>query len=1150
MRNAIKIKMAFDGRLCHEPPSNWEEKILRIMRLTSFILLLGCLQVSANGGAQTVTLFEKNAKLEHIFFKIHQQIGYDFLYNSQMLSDAKRVNIQVKAASLTEVLNICFRDQPFLYLIRDKTIVITKRPADARPAQPEKFSASPPPVEITGRVTDAEGEPLEGVSVVATGTRLGTVTDANGNYSFLVGENVQQLSFSFTGYIPQVVELKGQTQIDITLVMEDSRLNAVAVTALGITKAQKSLGYSVEQVNGKVFEKVKTDNFMNQLNGRVAGLTVNSRYGLLEDPVIMLRGRNPIITVDGLPVDSYKAINPDIIKSVSVLKGPQAALLYGSRGKDGAIIITTKKAGNTEKLIVQVNSSNMVTAGFLTIPELQNEYGTGADGKYAFLDGIGNGVNDGSWIWGPKLDQPDPSTPSGWWETTQYNSPVDPVTGDLVPLPWRSYGNNLQKFLRPGFVSNNNISISGKRGKGGYRMGINHLLRQGMVPNTALNGLGLHLAGNYDISSRLHAEASIIYNNLFTHNTPHTGYDNGQLYYNAVIYMPPNVDILDLKNYWQEGQAPFKQRNHNYVWFQNPWFIAHEYERPFNEPEVISSVSLDYDLTKDLNLMLKVGHNHKQTDQKDNLPYAWVRGTRGQFTTTATTKSLLDANLLLAYKKNWKRFEVDGLVGGNWNDFHQYSIISRTNELVVPNIYSLANSRGPVTTTDATLNKRTLGLFGSFTFSYDNKIFLGLTGRNDWSSTLARNNRSYFYPSVSLSALISEWVSLPEVISYWQVRSSWAQVGRDMDPYRLNPVYTFHSYWEGAPAYTPSNILIDNDIKPSRTTSIEYGTDIRLWRNLIGLDITYFNTKDDRWIQEIVVPATAGYNRMLINGNVYTRSGLEISLSANPISREGLSWNIQANWFTNKMVLSRVYDGSGRYGNMKVGDRTDAMIDAVYLRQPGTDNFIVDPNNGRKMRDPFPRLVGHVNADWEAGIENTIRIKKFTVNVLVSGRWGGLFYSDLIARMIQSGVEPRTTVYRDEYNRGELFLPDNAVVVTGGEIIYDADGNVTKDTRTFEKSQAKLSWNTWMSDLGAYRGPKTIGWNVYDASFLKLRTLTVSYDFGSLFRHSVFKSLQASVIGSNLLMLKKMPHEDPDTNRTDLGFPTERFIGFNFSFTL
>lgn len=1121
------------------------------MKLSCLLFIVVSFSLQANSYSQKnkITLDVENMDLGRIMDEIESKTDYTFFYQSNLIDLNRRLDVKVSGMPVNDVLQILFDKSDTRYEINDKKILLYPRKEDL--SEKEDSEQSTPQRNITGMVRDDLGNPLPGASVVEKGTSNGVTSDFNGQFSILVSDDKAILVFSYLGFATKEVPVVNNSEIDVQLKENSSKLDEVVVTALGIKKVEKTLGYSVEMVDGEAFEKVKTDNVMNQLNGRVAGLTIKSRFGILEDPVITLRGRNPIIIVDGIPVDSYKAVAPDEIESMSVLKGPQAAVLYGSRGKDGAVMITTKKSGNSEKLEISFNSSNMITAGFLTLPETQNEYGAGKYGEYAFYDGLGNGVNDGEWIWGPKLDQLDPSTPSGYFETPQYNSPVDPETGELVPLPWRSHDNNLNKFLQEGLVTNNHLSVSQRIEKGGYRIGVNHLFRRGMVPNTRLNGLGMHLAGDYDINDRLHAQGSLIYNSLFTDNHPSVGYDNGQIYYNILLYMPPNVDIMDLKNYWQEGQEGFKQRNHNYTWFQNPWFLAEEYTRPYNENEVISLFSLDYDINDDMNLLMKLGHNYKHELSKDQKPYAWVRGFTGNYSISSTKKSSIDANLLLTYKKSLGKFGIDGLLGMNWNEYHNQYFSAQTDELVMPGIYNLANSKGPISARDELFEKRTLGAFGSFTFSLNDNIFLNLTGRNDWSSSLAKENRSYFYPSASISAIVSDMLPLPEAVTFWKLRASWAQVARDIAPYQLEPVYSLHSMWDGQPAYSPSSSLIDVNIEPSRTTSLELGTDIRVLNDRLGLNFSYFKTIDDRWIQNITIPETSGYTQMLTNGNTYERNGFEVSIFAKPIVTDKFTWTADLNWFTNKTILKEVFDGSDRYGDLKVGERTDAFIDWVWLREPGTDNFVVDPNGGFVLYDNFKRKIGNRNADWEAGLNNTFTFGKLTLDMNISGRWGGLVYSDLISRMIQTGAEPRTLKHRDLYNQGEFFVPDNAVVVTGGEITYDEQGNILTDTRTFAKSDIPLDWRAWVSSMGSFRSIKTVGWNVYDATFFKLRSLSLGYDFTSLFEEkSGIKKFEATLIGTNLLIWKKMPHEDPDADRSDLGFPTERFIGLNLKLTL
>ncbi|WP_186755054.1 SusC/RagA family TonB-linked outer membrane protein [Echinicola salinicaeni] len=1082
------------------------------------------------------------ATLEEVFNAIKSKTEFTFIYDEILTEEAPPVSIKVRNKSLEHILLQLSRSHSLSFKQVDDRISV-------KTLDRGTFTEVVKEVAVNGTVVDKFGEPIPGVTVVIKGTTMGVSTDIDGKYSLLVPEEAS-LVYSFVGFVSQEINVGDKSQIDIILLEDLTSLDEVVVTALGIEKAEASLGYAVQEVKGKQFEKVKSDQFLDILNGKIAGLRVNSRSGLLQDPGISLRGRTPLYVVNGIPIrNSFRGIAPDDIEKITVLKGPQASVLYGSKGKDGAIVITTKSSGE-EELLLSINSSTQVSTGYLTIPKVQTIYGQGEFGQYAYVDGKGGGLYDDIWVWGPKMDQSDPNTESGYWETPQYNSPVDPETGERIPTPWRSHPDNLKNLLRNGLVTNNNISVSQKIGKGAFNIGLNQMYRKGMIPNTDVNQVGVNMGGNYEVTDRLTFAANLNYSNLFTNNYPPVGYGNDQVYYNTVLYMGANNDIMDLKDYWVEGQEGYLQRNYNYAWFQNPWFLAYEYLRPYSKKRVIASASLDYKLGEETSLLLRLGNDYQFTNNEFKKPYAWVNGETGSYSKNTYDESLLDVTAIINSKKKFGDFGFDLMGGGNWNEELTKSLSGTTvGGLIVPDVYNFSNSKKQATVENWTNHKRMFGLFGSATVSWKESLFFGFTGRNDWSSALIQGNRSYFYPSVSSSIIASRLIRLPEQISFLKFRGSWARVGRDMSPYNLANYYYLSRVWGNSPSFAPVDRAIDPDIKPSMTDSYELGLDLRLFDDKVKIDFAYFNTLDKAWIQEVSIPSPSGYGTMLTNGNSYLRDGFEITLGLKPIQSKDLDWNISANVFKFKTVLYDIYNDQYKYGYLKVGDRTDSFFAPVYLKQPGTDNFVVD-NNGLPIVDNFNRNLGNKDPKLETGLNNFLRYKKLSVDMQFTARFGGLIYSQLNARMIETGKDPRTaTPLREEdWDKIPSYIPEDAVVVTEGEIIYNSQGDVISDTRKFAPSEIPVMFKDWMRKMGSLGGRMTEGWNVYDASFIKLRSVSLTYDLSDFVEETEWiKGLDVSLIGQNLWMWKKLPHEDPDGAVTTLGYPTERYVGLNFS---
>lgn len=1126
--------------------------ILLTMKFTILIFFTCIVQMYAVNSYSQETRLSLNTKeiaLTELFKEIERNSQFLFNYIDSDVAGIKS-KVCVKDGTIQDILTQAFRNTDLVYSIDNRHITVSKR---KKSTNEESQIIPVKKVKITGIVTDINNEPLIGVSVTEKGTINATMTDMDGRYSLTVFD-AAIVTFSYLGF--NTVERKTGTHEVINITMEESKimLEEVVVTALGIKKQEKTLGYSLQQVNSDVFETVKTDNFLNRLNGKVAGLTVNTRAGILEDPAITLRGVQPIYVVNGTPVEYYRSVSTDDIESITVLKGPQAAVLYGARGADGAILITTKTGSEADgKFDISINSSTMFTAGYITLPEQQTIYGTGDFGQYAYKDGTGNGLHDGLWTWGPKLDQRDPTTASGYWETPQYNSPIDPETGERIPTPFRSHKDDFKNFLQQGLITNNNISVSKKFDKGSMRISLNQMYRRGQTPNTDLKRFGLNVSGSYNITPKLQLNANILYSYLYSRNRHWSGYGNQHPYYNILVYMGANNDINDLKNYWEPGQEGYQQRNWNHVWFNNPWFVAHEYERPYSEPETIASASLKYDFTQDLNLLAKAATDSKHQNHEENKPYAWVGNDFGEYKVTSDRRVTVDLDAMLSYKKRFGDFDVDAMVGASLYEAKTNYMQSATvGGLQMPGLYNVSNSVStPVTTTKIEREQMT-ALYGNLTWGYKNALYLTLTGRNDWSSALIKDNRSFFYPSVSFSGIVTELVKIPDLISFLKVRASWARVGRTMSIYQLQDYYSFSQYWGGSASFVPEDILIDKNIKPYFTNSLEVGADIRLFKDRLRFDFSYYNVLDQGTIQQVDINQSSGYSKYLTNGNDYKRTGYELLIGVKPVDTRDIKWNVNLTWSLYRNRLHKIYNDNYNYGNLKVGDRADAMYAKVWQRDPD-GNFIVYEHNGRPIEDKYNRIVGYSKPDWEYGISTNFSYKNWRLAIDASGRVGGVIVSDLNARMIQGGTHPLTAVPEREldWTRVVSYIPSNAVIVTGGDINYDDHGNVLSDTRTYAPSSTPMFFKAWIGYLGQLNGPYTEGYNIFKGDFFKLRSVAITYDFTDMIRGNKYiTGLELSLIGNNLWMWKKLKYEDPDASYKNFSYPTERMIGFNLKVSL
>jgi TonB-linked SusC/RagA family outer membrane protein len=1009
-------------------------------------------------------------------------------------------------------------------------------------------------ISISGRVISAEdGVSLPGVSVLIKGTTMGSVTDLDGRYSIDTPGN-SVLVFSYIGYEAQEIPVENRTNIDVMMSESKIELEEVVVTALGIQREKKALGYSVQEVDGSNLEKAKEPNVISSLTGRVAGLVVYNKTGLYQNPEFLLRGSHPLIVVDGIPyyTDLWD-ISSDDIENISVLKGTTASALYGSIGKDGAIMITTKKGTKDKRgFEVNFNSSTMFEAGFVAIPEVQSKYGTGYGGKYWYKDGKGGGIQDGSgWIWGPELDKKDSTTASGYVEIAQYDGPIDSLTGEIIPTAWISRGkNNLRNFLETGFITTNNLSISSSNEKGDYRISLTHLFQNGMVPNTKLNSMTLSLAGGYNLGERLRAEATWSYNKQFTPNYPRRGYGPQNYVYNLLLWMGTDVDVRDLRDYWQPGLEDIQQRHYNYTWYNNPYFTAYENLQSYYKDVNYGQITLTYDFTGNLSLKVRSGVNWYGLMTELETPKSLILYSDpvdGNYEVEMEKNFNMNTDIYLEYNKTWNdKWELNATAGGNNRWEENNWLYSTTAGLNVPGFYNLSNSTGDVSSSNTLRQKKVNSVYGTVGFNFKKAVFLGITGRNDWSSALPVENNSYFYPSFSLSTVISELVNMPDAIPFFKVRGSWAQVSNDLAVYSTIPVYNDGVNWDShASVYFPDDKK-NPDINPETSKTLELGSDIRFISNRIGLDVTYYHTIDINDIIYFPVSQASGYSSMLINANKYKREGWEVMLNATPVKKAGsLNWDINLNWSRHRRYLLELPEGIDDMNGVKIGERMDLMRGWVFNRSASGEIIY---EGGLPTWDPFIKKLGYYDPDWTFGITNTFKYKFINLSILLDGRVGGVIWCQTIRKMYWGGTHPNTvSKYREDELNGLATYVGDGVTVIDGEVIYDAEGDIVSDTREYETNTTQVYWSDWCQYYYHDVSDEAV---TYDASFMKLRELTLTFDLPyKWISHLSMERASVSFIGRNLWMWSYIKYIDPDEGEDNLQTPSSRNIGFNINIT-
>lgn len=1034
---------------------------------------------------------------------------------------------------------------------------------------------------INGQVLSAENKlPIAGATITVKGSNKKAVTDANGNFRIDAGAE-DLLVISNVGFTEQ--EIKAGNAAIISLATDTKNLSEVVVTALGIKKEKKKLGYSIQEVKGEDLVKAREPNPINSLVGKVSGLTVGASAEMLTAPQLVLRGRGiDLFVVDGVPINSDTwNISPDDIESYTVLKGATASALYGSRGLNGAIMITTKRGTKDKRgFAIEFNSSTMIEKGFNAIPKVQDEYGPGDHGKYAFKDGKGGGTNDGDYdVWGPKFEGQ---------LIPQYDSPVDPVTGVRQGTPWVNRGkDNLKRFLQPGLLSTNNIAISSRGEKYDLRFSMSHTYQKGIVPNMKINISNFNISGGYNFSDKVRLESYLNYNRQYTPNFPDVNYGPNSLIYNMVIWGGADWNVDDMRNYWQPGKEGVQSIYAEYQRYHNPYFVVYEWLRGHYKTDVNGYAKLTYKPAKNWEVLARTQVTTYDLFRNEKMPfsahpYGREEG-RGDY--REDKRSLFENNtdVLVTYaNKIGGDISIKASAGGNMRNFKYNSSFVTTDYLNVPGWYNFNNSRNPVKASSFTSDMLVLSGYGYVDVGVSKYANLSLTGRFDKLSTLPSDNNVYFYPSAALSTVISDYIKLPSFITLLKLRGSYANVKGGLTqatigatPQASYPVgYGFEYYstydgptYENSAAYTTppvynnqpgayfSNLIANPEIKPFSSTVYETGTDIRLLNNRVGLEATYFLTNDGPRIFTLPLSTATGYTGILQNGITTRKTGWELSLTGSPLKKaNGLNWDVMVNWSAFKEVYTKFY------GNVKeldiytkIGSRVDQFLGSAFVKTP--DGRIINDAGGRPIRNPVSQIQGYTNPDWVWSIINTFSFKNFRLGFQFDGRVGGKMINYIQQQTYRGGRHINTVRgamgdarYQD-YKGVKSWVGEGVVVSNGVAIAYDNRGNVTnyKDleyaantTPTFLQDYISFYYNTNEA-------------NLISKTFAKLREVTFTYTLPQSFLQKTFiRQANVSLVGRNLLYFAKYKDVDIDQyagsqGSSSLQTPTTKRYGININ---
>ncbi len=1061
---------------------------------------------------------------------------------------------------------------------------------------------------LKGNIISSEDQkPVAGVTVKVKGSNAAiTSTDDNGNFS-ISAKPSDVLVLTSVGYSSREIKAGGNLN-NLVLATDARNLNEVVVTALGIKKDAKRVGYSVQEVKGADLLKARESNPVNSLVGKVAGLNVGINAEILASPTVLLRG-SPLTfyVVDGIPINSDTwNISPDDIETYTVLKGPTAAALYGSRGINGAIMITTKRGKkNAKGFTVEVNSSTQINKGFIAIPKVQNQYGGGDNQQYAFGDynsnGTGSGRNDKDYdVWGPRLD--------AGLLLPQYDGPYDPTktytttfadgskfVGNIKPTPWIARGkDNLRNFLQAGLLTTNNINFSSVTDRSNIRMSVSNGYQRGITPNTSLNTLNLNLFGSYAVTQKFKVEANVNYNRQFTPNIPDAVYGPNSIIYDVDVWTGAdwNVNDPNIRNYWQPGKEGVQSNFVEYKRYQNPWFMSYEWLRSHYKNDLYGWVGLTYNINKDLDIMARSNvttYNILRTEKEpfSAHPYGDEHN-HGNYREDRRDLWENNTEVLLRYNKeniSNSGFSLSAFAGGSMRNMKYTSSYVSTDQLIVPNVYTFLNSAKPIRAYSYGSNLLQVSAYYSVDLTFKKFLTVSTTGRVDKSSALPVGKDSYFYPSVSLSSVLSDYITMPKAISFLKVRGAFTNVKdggtrayagaafQDLGagsplgygnsyytpydgpaytlaqpPYTTSPVYN-----NVTGAYTPG-YTIDPKVKPSSRSNYEVGFDVRFMQNRLGLSTTYFQYKDGPVIGPQYVSEASGLNYFITTGSVTKRTGAEISLTGVPIQTKSFRWDVLVNWATYKEVYDKFPGGASTLGNgtgypYHIGDRVDKLYGSFEALTP--DGKVIHDESGFPIYLPKAQYLGHADPDWSWGIHNNFSYKSFSFAFQFDGMVGGRIQDRVLRKLTEGGRGANTNsgkigaarLYESNHwgdqgyagavdANGLPFLGSDGVQVAGGSSLlnYDPTTGVITNAKSLTFKQNKTATG-WVQDYVSsfYNDPQH---TMVDKTYAKLREVVITYSLpGKLFTRSFISRVDISLVGRNLLYFFPSAFHDIDVDQ-------------------
>lgn len=1115
-----------------------------------------------------ISLNVENQRLITVLNQLEKQANLSFTYRPELISNAKKVTIKVQNEALSSVLDQLLSPIHVKYKAFGKQIVLsqiknsnTKEETNVNVDTEDIFNVQ----NISGKVVSSKDDlPLPGVNVLLKGTQTGTTTNANGQYIINATGDNPVLIFSYIGFETQSISIGNKANLDVKLTESVETLKEAVVTALGIKREKRSLGFSVGNVEGEALTQTPQNNVLNALAGKVAGVQISQMDGTAGSTVnIVIRGANslnndnqPLFVIDGVPVanrlgngfggadmgNPISDLNPNDIANVSVLKGPSAAALYGSRAGNGVILITTKSGtGNKKGIGVSLNTALVIEKPYKYVP-VQNKFGSGKNGAHVLEESENEN-------WGPRLDVGE--------QWALWNS-----NGEKKPLV--SYPDRFKDFFQTGVTNTNNIAVNGNYEKGNFRLAVGNMKNKGVVPNTDLSRLTIALNTTYNLTNKLRATATV--------NMTESGSDNRPLIdgsrnspVRSIYETGAQVNINDLRDYWIPGQEGIQQLTYKSKQ-NNPFFLVNENPTGFKRDRTVSKLQLDYDITKDFSILARYSRDAYEETLEAKNAYSNYEAIKGAYQVQMNYRKETNLDFIASYKKtlneNWN---ISALAGTNRLEQYTRLLDNDASQLTVPGLYSISNGApGSIVYNSAWTKKVLYGAYASASIGFKNFAYLDLTARNDWSSTLPKENRSYFYPSASLSLIMSEILSLPEWISLLKIRGGSAQVGNDVSPYSLRQTFSTDGDWGSAKRMYQDAVLRNATLKPEISKANEVGIDIKLFKNRIGLEATYYVRKNENQVLTIGIPIESGASSKLINAGLVQSKGFELGITTSPIVKDNFRWDMNFTLTRNRTSIKKLAEGITyfsfdsyqgalirTYEGGQIGDIYMQPMLTVMDQESQYKGYPILTKGGLYQADNNVNNVvkiGNFNHTFMLAIQPTFTYKNFSLYANIDWRQGGSFYSNSMMFLGNNGQleETLSGVPYDKNSSIESQIKANPDAFFGKWVggrnaeyggfdawtgskkttrVQDASFNVgvraTKDAsgNTVYTENIGGANTVWLDPFNAYRYAHRPfpDRNLYSATYVKLREIALTYHLPKTISNFLkVQNTSISVVGNNL----------------------------------